>query len=317
MPDILDRDPASGALVGVDVGGTKTHLRAIVDGALVDRIVPSDLWRQDAIFDDVQNFDRLAQLVTETVGAAPAVTVVGAHGIDSTRQRHQATALLGERMPGVVAVVNDAVLLAPAMGLEAAVCVIAGTGSAVVGFDDTGEPVTADGYGWLIADDASAPGISRRAAVALLRAVDRRGTEAMTDPLAARFLAAFNALDHVDLALRFQANASEASWGGFAPEVFAAAAAGSAIAHEVVAASAGHLTDAVSAVRARGARGADVIAAGGVITAQPLLADLLRADLQRTDGTLRFHVLDEPPVAGALALAVAHSDAPSPRKVLS
>ncbi|CAL4861101.1 BadF/BadG/BcrA/BcrD ATPase family protein [Microbacterium sp. MM2322] len=320
MPDTLDRYPSEAAIVGVDVGGTKTHLRAIVDGDIVDRVVPSDLWRAGAIFDDVQNFDRLAQLVTDTVGTSPAVTVVGAHGIDSTRQRHQATALLDERMPGVVAVVNDAVLLAPAMRLEAAVCVIAGTGSAVVGFDVDGEPVTADGYGWLIADDASAPGISRRAAVALLRAVDRQGAAAMTDPLAARFLTAFDALDHVDLALRFQADASEASWGGFAPEVFAAAAAGSTIAHEVVAASALHLADAVRAVRGRGARGTDVIAAGGVITAQPLLADLLRAELRERDGALRFHVLDEPPVAGALALALAHADtldAPSPRKVLS
>jgi len=311
------RYPTPGAIVGVDVGGTKTHLRALVDGEVVDRIVPSDLWRAGAIFDDVQNFDRLARLVVDTVGAAPDVTVVGAHGIDSTRQRRQATDLLDERMPGVVAVVNDAVLLAPAMGLDAAVCVISGTGSAIVGFDLDGEPVTADGYGWLIADDASAPGISRRAAVALLRTVDREGGSAMNDPLGARFLAAFDALDHVDLALRFQADASEAVWGGFAPHVFDAAAEGSPIAREVVAASASHLADAVTAVRGRGAQGTDVIAAGGVMTAQPLLAELLRAELHTRDATLRFHVLDEPPVAGALALAIAHSDAPSPRKVLS
>ena len=58
MPDTLDRYPSEAAIVGVDVGGTKTHLRAIVDGDIVDRVVPSDLWRAGAIFDDVQNFDR-------------------------------------------------------------------------------------------------------------------------------------------------------------------------------------------------------------------------------------------------------------------
>jgi glucosamine kinase len=320
LPDLRGRIHSDLPVVGVDVGGTKTHVRAIVGGEVVDRIVPSELWRVGAIFDDARNFDRLARFVVDAAGDAPAVTVVGAHGIDSTRQRRQATALLGERMPGAVEVVNDAVLLAPAMGLEAAVCVIAGTGSAAVGFDADGEPVTADGYGWLIADDASAPGISRRAAVALLRAIDRVGPAAMADPLAARFLAAFDALDHVDLALRFQAAASEASWGGFAPHVFDAAAAGSAIAHEVIAASAAHLAEAVTAVRGRGARGTDVIAAGGVMTAQPLLADLLRVELSHRDAALRFHLLDEPPVAGALALAIAHRDIhalPSPRKVLS
>lgn len=319
MPDLSRPYPAEtlGAIVGVDVGGTKTHLRALVAGESIDRIVPSDHWRSGAIFDDATNFDRLAALIVDTAGTAPEVTIVGSHGIDSTRQRLQATALLGERMPGHVEVVNDAVLLAPAMGVESAVCVIAGTGSVIVGFDGTGEPVTADGYGWLIADDASAPGISRRAAVALLRAVDRAGAAVMTDPLAARFVAAFEAVDHVDLALRFQADASEASWGGFAPQVFAAAADGSAIAQTVVADSAAHLAEAVVAVRARGALGADVIAAGGVMTAQPLLADLLRRQLHVRDVALRLHVLDEPPVVGALALAAARRDQLSPRKVLS
>ncbi|MFI8632817.1 BadF/BadG/BcrA/BcrD ATPase family protein [Microbacterium sp. NPDC077663] len=313
MPDLIE---TTGAIVGVDVGGTKTHLRALVAGETVDRVVPSELWRAGAIFDDTVNFDRLAQLVLETAGTVPDVTIVGSHGIDSTRQRLQATALLGERMPGHVEVVNDAVLLAPAMGLETAVCVIAGTGSVIVGFDADGEPVTADGYGWLIADDASAPGISRRAAVALLRAVDESGAAAMADPLGARFLAAFEAVDHVDLALRFQAAASEASWGGFAPEVFAAVADGSTIAQTVIAASATHLADAVVAVRRRGARGSDVVAAGGVMTAQPLLAELLRTELRTRDGALHLHVLDEPPVVGALALAAARRDQFSPRKVL-
>ncbi|MEW1834754.1 BadF/BadG/BcrA/BcrD ATPase family protein [Microbacterium sp. NPDC079995] len=314
MPDLTE---TTGTLVGVDVGGTKTHLRARVAGETVDRIVPSELWRDGAIFDDLANFDRLARLVLDTVGAVPEVTIVGAHGIDSTRQSLQATALLGERMPGHVEMLNDGVLLAPAMGLESAVCVIAGTGSVIVGFDADGAPVTADGYGWLIADDASAPGISRRAAVGLLRAVDQRGAAAMTDPLGARFLAAFEAVDHVDLALRFQAGASEASWGNFAPQVFAAVADGSTIAREVIAASAVHLAEAVVAVRRRGARGSDVIAAGGVMTAQPLLADLLRTELRTRDGALRLHVLDEPPVVGALALAAARRDQLSPRKVLS
>ena len=60
-----------------------------------------------------------------------------------------------------------------------------------------------------------------------------------------------------------------------------------------------------------------VIAAGGVMTAQPVLADLLRTELLRRDGALRLHVLDEPPVVGALALALARRDSLSPRKVLS
>lgn len=295
--------PVSGPIVGVDVGGTKTQIVASGPGVDIDVIVPSPSWRHGSLFDDVANFDRLSEAVLSAVGRAPTATVIGAHGVDNAGQRQRATALLRDRLPGLVDVVNDAVLLAPAMRRDTAICVIAGTGSIVVGAGPDGTPIAADGHGWLIADDASAPGLARGAVLAVLRAVDHDGPAALRDPLARSLLDALGAHDAVELALRFQADASEDTWGRLAPRVFEALAAGSPLAREVVERATAHLADLVMAVRARGARGHDVIAAGGVMTAQPALAAGLRTAVAARDGALNVTVLDTAPAFGALALA--------------
>ncbi|MEH3090061.1 MAG: hypothetical protein PGN24_10860 [Microbacterium arborescens] len=302
----------AGPVVGVDVGGTKTHIVASNGATSIDVVIPSPTWRHGSLFDDVANFDRLSAAVTRAVGAPPRATVVGAHGVDNAEQRVRATALLGERLAGSVEVVNDAVLLAPAMGRDSAICVIAGTGSIVVGVGASGEPIAADGHGWLIADDASAPGLARGAVLAVLRAVDRGGPAALADPLARTLLDAVGASDHVELALRFQAGASEESWGSLAPRLFEAVAAGSPLARTVVERAAAHLADLVVAVRERGARGSDVIAAGGVMTAQPALATGLRTALAERDGSLSVSVLDTAPAWGALELARRLADSATP-----
>ncbi|GAA2971704.1 N-acetylglucosamine kinase-like BadF-type ATPase [Microbacterium terrae] len=293
--------PAPGApAVGVDVGGTKTH---IVTDHGVDVVVASAVWRRGSIFEHDGNLARLAQVVVDAVGGEPGSTVVGAHGIDSIAQQQHATAVLRSHLAGHVEAVNDAVLLGPAIGADDAICVIAGTGSAVVGVGRGGETIAADGHGWLIADDASAPGLTRQLCVAVLREVDRNGTASLADPAARRLLRHFGTDDHVELALRFQAAPSDTLWGGFAPQVFAAADEGSLIAKQVIRRSGAHLAEMVQAVRARGATGTTVVAAGGVITAQPMLADALVASLRERASDLTVRVLDVPPAAGALALA--------------
>jgi hypothetical protein len=64
-----------------------------------------------------------------------------------------------------------------------------------------------------------------------------------------------------------------------------------------------HLTALVSRLRARGAVGENVVAAGSVVLGQPLLADRLRARLGAAHPDLTLRLLDVAPVAGAVALA--------------
>ena len=59
----------------------------------------------------------------------------------------------------------------------------------------------------------------------------------------------------------------------------------------------------VSQLRRRGAIGSAVVAAGGVITAQPRLATTVRTLLAQQHPDLVFILLDDEPVAGAWFLA--------------
>ena len=70
-------------LLGVDVGGTKTHIAVITrQGERVDRVVPSNQWRHGSLFGDPANLDRLADLV-ESVGVLDERTqaVFGVHAL--------------------------------------------------------------------------------------------------------------------------------------------------------------------------------------------------------------------------------------------
>jgi N-acetylglucosamine kinase-like BadF-type ATPase len=93
------------------------------------------------------------------------------------------------------------------------------------------------------------------------------------------------------------------NWGPAAPAVFAAADAGSALASTVIENGARHLARLVDQLVRRGATGSDVVAAGSVIVGQPrLFGGLVRLVAERHP-SFTVHLLTDPPVAGALALA--------------
>lgn len=75
------------------------------------------------------------------------------------------------------------------------------------------------------------------------------------------------------------------------------------LADAVITAAAGQLTALAGRLIARGAVGSDVVAAGGVIVNQPRLARAFRHQLALRHPSLRLRILDEEPVAWAVALA--------------
>lgn len=288
-------------LIGIDVGGTKTHIRAQNAAGARDLRLPTRQWLQGERLDDEASVARLLGAVARIApGAESAPLAIGAHGCDTPEQIAAFHASLAARHRGPVHVTNDAALVGPAAGVERAVGVIAGTGSIVVGVDAAGESVTAGGHGWMIADPASAPGIVREAVRAVLARAD---TGAEPTVLGDTLMAHFEARDVNELAWRFTMHADIHRWAGAAPLVFDAADAGSPDAVEAIRASAGELAAQVALVLARGAVADAIVAAGGVVTNQPRLADELRRELLRRDVTQPFTVLEHPPVAGAVSLA--------------
>jgi N-acetylglucosamine kinase-like BadF-type ATPase len=144
-------------LVGLDVGGSKTAIRAVdpAGAVVVDVVVPTARWRGESAGSKA---GILLALVAEHVDAAPTALAVGAHGCDTDEQCAELTDAVRARMPVPVpvAVVNDAQLLVHAVGSPDAIGVIAGTGSIAVGRTLGGGTVHAGGWGWLVGDDGRA-----------------------------------------------------------------------------------------------------------------------------------------------------------------
>ncbi|MEU5595347.1 BadF/BadG/BcrA/BcrD ATPase family protein [Streptomyces sp. NPDC020298] len=288
-------------VVGIDVGGTKTHLRAIASDALVaDHVRTSGGWRPH---DPAAAADWLAALVREALpaGARPSALAVGGHACETPRQCEEIRAALLERLPVPASVVGDAELLVPAAGLDKGVGLVAGTGSVAVGRLADGTPVQVGGWGAVLGDEGGAAGLVREAARAVWAAHDRGEAP---DALASALIEAFGVAEVPALGAALEAaTQASAEWGRHSPVVFAAADAGSPLARDVIAAGGRSLAALVVRLGERGAAADDVVIAGGTVLAQPRLYDAFTAALAEALPGTRPHPLHVPPVEGAVALA--------------
>jgi len=287
--------------VGIDIGGTKTHVLVEDDDRIIlDRVMPTSAWKRGGLLDDEENAARLLATFADVQGAASAPLVIGAHGLDSDWQILEFQVGLTERHLGPVRTVNDVELLGPAGGFADAIAVVAGTGSKVVAHTREGAPLSAGGHGFLLNDPGSAAALARQAVRAVL---DARDAGLQPDLLAHALMNHFGVDDEVALSYAFSANACPTSWGALAPTVFSAADNGSTLAANVIDDAAKELAFGVGQVCERGAVGTDVICTGGVISNQPRLYSAFTRYIGDLGRGLTVHLLTVAPVAGALALA--------------
>jgi N-acetylglucosamine kinase-like BadF-type ATPase len=284
-------------VVGLDIGGTKT---AVViedlDGRrLLETTVASEDWDAEPLDEGVR---WVIACLASTVPAGLNIVAVGigAQGLDNSELSREFSAAL----PWPAIAVNDAGLLPPAAGLERGLGVIAGTGAIGVSQDSAGDYVITGGWGWVLGDEAGAAGIVREATKHALRAHDNLEPD---DGLLAALLAAFGVDTAERLARAVNDEPTMENWGPRAPAVFAAADAGSSLAVMVVERAAEHLVALVDQLVRRGARGADVVAAGSVIVNQPRLYEAFVRGVQAQHPQLAVHLLAVAPVEGAVALA--------------
>ncbi|WDV56419.1 BadF/BadG/BcrA/BcrD ATPase family protein [Streptomyces coeruleorubidus] len=288
-------------VVGIDVGGTKTHLRALAgDEGVVDRVRSSAGWRPH---EPDAAAGRLAALVRDALPAhaRPSAVAVGAHACETPRQCQAIRAALQERLGVPALVVGDAELLVPAAGLDKGVGLVAGTGSVAVGRLPDGGPVQVGGWGAVLGDEGGAAGLVREAARAVWAAHDR-GEE--PDALAAGLVAAFGVAEVPALGAALEAATDvSAQWGRHSPVVFAAAEAGSPLARAVIAEGGRALAALVARLAGRGVAVDDVVVAGGTVLAQPALYAAFTSALAESLPAARPQPLRVPPVEGAVALA--------------
>ncbi|NKM88628.1 N-acetylglucosamine kinase [Rhizobium laguerreae] len=286
--------------VGVDVGGTKTHIVAVADGTVrFDVTLPTAAWRSRTNA-DADAAALVLEVVRQAAGDTPEVLVVGSHGCDSDAECTALQQRLAALLPSMILVLNDSELLLPAAGKQDGISVIAGTGSIAVSRDGNGAIMASGGWGWFLGDEGSASGIVRDAARAMRASLDRG--EAL-DALGQSLVAAIGVGNPAEIGHGLVKAGSAARIGSFCPLVFAAADAGSVIAQAVIDESGRALAETVLRLIERGARGNTVIAGGGVITRQPRLMRVFSTALLAMAPDWDVAVLREPPVTGAIVLA--------------
>ncbi|SMG47979.1 BadF-type ATPase [Agreia pratensis] len=309
-------DEVSLSVVGIDVGGTKTHIRAIDSSDSTSEIVvPSAEWRRGSLFSDDDNFVRLSATV-RSLGSVTRDTVIvaGVHGCDTDEQIMLAEARLGSLLDAEVTVVNDALLLHHATTIRPTIEMIVGTGAVISGTTAAGTRVTVDGYGWPLGDKGSSHDLVSAALRATLAAADRG--EVDQDSLFSAMLGAFRARGAAELAEQASSGASGAAWGRHASIVFDQAAAGSPAAAAIIDRAALALAEGAAHVIRRGAIGRTVVAGGGVIVNQPSYEAAVRAHLERILPGVDLLVVRTPPVQGAVQWAGERRAALAERSVL-
>jgi len=290
-----------GALVvGVDIGGTKTHLRALPPFGAPPRdlIVESRQWRTEDWARDAEALLALVHRIAD--GAAVASIGVGAHGCDDVNECRAFETALKVRTDRPIAVVNDSELMPLALGLPGQIGVVAGTGSIAVCRPQPDRMMVAGGWGWIVSDDGSAPALVREAVRIVTRHFDRGGTP--DEPLAKAMLDALEVTSIPRLGSTLGQLRTAADVGRHAPAVFDAAARGSLLATQVIVDGGRMLAELAGTLSRRGANAAHVVAGGSVIVSQPTLWDAFVQGLAMSSPRLVPHLFTRAPVEGACYL---------------
>ncbi|GAA3606377.1 N-acetylglucosamine kinase [Microlunatus ginsengisoli] len=292
----------TGQVVGIDIGGSKTHAvslrhghEAMAGSSNLASVGTAEAGRQlDSIFD---------QLIRATDGQPITTVCAGAAGVDTVEAELRLRDLIAAKVPGAaVRVVHDTELILAAAGLDHGIALIAGTGSVAWGRTPSGAVARAGGWGYLLGDEGSGYGIAREAVRHALRLVDRGHRP---DRLSQQLAADCGLQRPAQLVDHFYATPERRYWAGHARLVFELAADGDPAASAIVDAAAGELAELVGSV-ARVLSDADlpVVLGGGVLVHQPILTAGVSERLA-TIGLTDVRVLDRDPAHGAARLAAA------------
>ena len=294
-------------VIGIDIGGSKTHgirtengvpvAEAVVGSANISSVGEPAAGRElDALF--------------ERLGAADVQAVcAGAAGADGVESIGAVERLITARVPGAtVQVVHDARLVLAAAGVDAGVALIAGTGAVAWGTRADGVHARAGGWGHLLGDEGSG---YRIAVDAVRHALDRMDAGASVDALTTALLDRCGLGAREQLIDHFYRTQDRRYWAQRAPVVIELAARDEPAAAAILEAAVDALAALATRVLDRLEHPGPVVLGGGFAVHQPTLHDAVRRRLAGTE----VRVLRDEPVTGAVRLAtgIAHRTPPTGR----
>jgi glucosamine kinase len=277
------------AVLGLDVGGTHSRARLVRDG-----VVAGEASGPSASL-TAAGRARAGAAVLSLLSELALGASAGLAGSDAFLVELLSPLTSG----GHVVVVNDARLVLAAGGLDEGIACIAGTGSIAVGLFG-GREERSGGWGYLLGDEGSGYWVVREAVRELALRHDNRTALGL---LGSAVLEAAQCPDMASLLQHWYDRPAPDGWAALAPLVIDC---GDRFGQEVTERAALALASNVSAVHARlGAPpGPAVLLAGGLLTQHDDMAARTFGAIKSSLPDADVRVLKEPPVAGAVRLAL-------------
>jgi glucosamine kinase len=294
-------------LLGLDIGGSTTRARLVIDEQIA-----AEATAQSASL-TAAGPDRADSALNDLLGQLPDVTgsldavCAGAAGVLTARDTRDVlqARLSPLTISGRVVVVDDASLILPAAGLTEGIAVISGTGSIAVG-SWQGRSEWAGGWGYLLGDEGSGYWIVRSAIRTLLA---RRAEGLPAGGLGACLLEATGSSDLDALRGAFYRRPQPQYWAPYAPTVLDCPDPESAKLTQEAALALADLAESL-ARRLAAADGIPIVLAGGLMGHRALQAATVAA-VTAALPTSGVRPLSDPPVAGAIRLAAAALSGPA------
>jgi glucosamine kinase len=288
-------------VLGLDVGGTHSRARLVRDGEVVAEAAgPSASLAAAGRERATSAMGSILGDLGLRPGAALDAVCVGTAGTSAG----QADAFFIELFSpltstGRVVVVNDARLVLAAAGVADGVACIAGTGSIAVGMV-AGREERAGGWGYLLGDEGSGYWVARQAVRELAQ---RHDSHLPLGRLGAAILEATGCPDFPSLFQLWYDRRSPDAWAVLAPLVLDCE---DPFSPDLTESAAAALASIIASVynRLGSPPGLPVLLAGGLLTHHQGLAGATLAAVRSIVPSAGASVASEPPVAGAVQLAL-------------
>lgn len=191
-------------LIGIDIGGSKTHGVLFKDGQPVREATAGSANVQNVSVAEAAA--ALKELFSQLKPTGVTPVIAGAGGIDTPSDEQALRNLLRFYAPEArIDVIHDSRLILAAAGVQEGVAVIAGTGSVAWGRSSDGMEARRGGWGYLLGDEGSGYWVGRAAVRHALRLLDEhRNPDRLTASLLrstrldnpAALIAMFHSPDH-------------------------------------------------------------------------------------------------------------------------
>jgi N-acetylglucosamine kinase-like BadF-type ATPase len=287
--------PHQKAVIGLDIGGTKTRGIRIIDGSVEDDRSTGSTNVQNVTLEEAAR--RLGGLLSALGASEAGAVVVGAGGIDTEADAEQLRRLIAPHAPhATVTVIHDTRLILAAGGTDTGIAIISGTGSAVWGTTAAGQTSRAGGWGYLLGDEGSGYWFGREA---VRHSLDRANRGQDPDLLTRELLGYCGLAAPEELISLFHGTAGRHYWADTSRLVFDAAEAGHGPSLAIIDAGARRLAEQAALVAVRIGETGPVVLGGGLVTNQPGYQQNIREHL-KGHGLSDVRVLTQEPVFGVL-----------------